>query len=73
MYSRKQIESIATTDKSVVVNKINQKYELVFKKQGRLFCTVYLPAYRYPLIEQILKHFLATGDVPHELRGVWVV
>ena len=33
---RQRIESISTANKTVIVNKINTSYEVVFRKQNRL-------------------------------------
>ena len=67
--TKEQIQSISTDNKTVIVNKINQKYELIFRKQNRLMCTIWL--HHYQQIDPIITKFLATGEV--DADGVWMV
>ena len=66
---KEQIQSIHTDNKTVIVNKINKKYELTFRKQNRLMCTIWL--HHYQQIDPIITKFLATGEV--DPVGVWMV
>ena len=71
---KEQIQSIHTDNKTVIVNKINSKYELakyelIFRKQNRLMCTIWL--HHYQQIDPIITKFLATGEVDPD--GVWMV
>lgn len=66
---KERIESISTDNKTVIVNKINKKYELTFRKQNRLMCTIWL--HDYQQIDPIITKFLATGEV--DADGVWMV
>lgn len=66
---KEQIQSIHTDNKTVIVNKINQKYELIFRKQNRLMCTIWL--HHYQQIDPIITKFLSTGEV--DADGVWMV
>ena len=66
---KQHIESISTDNKTVIVNKINKKYELTFRKQNRLMCTIWL--HHYQQIDPIITKFLATGEV--DPVGVWMV
>lgn len=67
--NRQRIESISTDNKTVIINKINKKYELIFRKQNRLMCTIWL--HHYQQIDPIITKFLATGEV--DADGVWMV
>ena len=66
---KERIQSIHTDNKTVIVNKINNKYELTFRKQNRLMCTIWL--HHYQQIDPIITKFLATGEV--DADGVWMV
>lgn len=66
---KERIESISTDNKTVIVNKINEKYELTFRIQNRLICTIWL--HHYQQIDPIITKFLATGEV--DADGVWMV
>ena len=66
---KQHIESISTDNKTVIVNKINKKYELTFRKHNRLMCTIWL--HHYQQIDPIITKFLATGEV--DPVGVWMV
>lgn len=68
-YQRNQILSIQTGEKSVVVNKVNNKYELIFKTKSRLMCVAWVS--NYQCIDSIIKHFLSTGEVSPD--GIWMV
>lgn len=66
---KERIQSFTTDNKTVIVNKINKKYELTFRKQNRLMCTIWL--HDYQQIYPIITKFLATGEV--DADGVWMV
>ena len=66
---KEQILSISTDNKTVIVKKINKKYELTFRKENRLMCTIWL--HYYHQIDPIITKFLATGEV--DAVGVWMV
>ena len=66
---KERIQSFTTDNKTVIVNKINKKYELTFRKQNRLMCTIWL--HDYQQIYPIITKFLATGEV--DAGGVWMV
>ena len=66
---KERIQSFTTDNKTVIVNKINKKYELTFRKQNRLMCTIWL--HDYQQIYPIITKFLSTGEV--DADGVWMV
>ena len=68
MYTRNQILQIQTADKKVTVNKVNNKYERIFKS-GRQVLTAWVA--HYERINPLVEKFLATGEV--NAAGVWVV
>ena len=67
--NRQQIQSIHTGNKTIVVNRVNQSYEIVFKIRNRLYATVWVKCQHE--IDRLIVQFLATGEVDHV--GVWVV
>lgn len=68
---RQHIESISTANKTVIVNKINNAFEVVFRKQNRLYCTVHLNIFQQSLIDGLIKQFLKNGEVPNNVG--WMV
>ena len=66
---KERIQSFTTDNKTVIVKRINKKYELTFRKQNRLMCTIWL--HDYQQIYPIITKFLATGEV--DADGVWMV
>lgn len=71
MMIRQHIESLSTANKTVIVNKINNSYEVVFRKQNRLYCVVHLNTFQQSLIDGLIKQFLKNGDVPNNVG--WMV
>ena len=69
--NRQRIESISTANKTVIVNKINNVYEVVFRKQNRPYCTVHLNSCHESLIDGLIKQFLKNGEVPNNVG--WMV
>lgn len=69
--NRQRIESISTANKTVIVNKINNSYELVFRKENRLYCTVHLNSHQQSLIDGMIEQFLENGEVPNNVG--WMV
>lgn len=69
--NRQRIESISTCNKTVIVNKINTSYEVVFRKQNRLYCTVHFNSHHQSLIDGLIKQFLKNGEVPNNVG--WMV
>lgn len=68
---RQHIESVSTANKTVIVNKINNSYEVVFRKQNRPYCTVHLHSFQQSLIDGLIKQFLKNGEVPNNVG--WMV
>lgn len=66
---KERIQSFTSDNKTVIVKRINKKYELTFRKQSRLMCTIWL--HHYQQIDPIITKFLATGEV--DADGVWMV
>ena len=66
---KERIQSFTTDNKTVIVKRINKKYELTFLKQNRLMCTIWL--HHYQQIDPIITKFLSTGEV--DAVGVWMV
>ncbi len=66
---KERIQSFTTDNKTVIVKRINKKYELTFRKENRLMCTIWL--HDYQQIYPIITKFLATGEV--DADGVWMV
>ena len=66
---KERIQSFTTDSKTVIVKRINKKYELTFRKQNRLMCTIWL--HDYQQIYPIITKFLSTGEV--DADGVWMV
>ena len=64
-----RIQSFTTDNKTVIVKRINKKYELTFRKANRLMCTIWL--HNYHQIYPIITKFLSTGEV--DADGVWMV
>ena len=64
-----RIQSYTTDNKTVIVKRINKKYELTFRKENRLMCTIWL--HDYHKIYPIITKFLSTGEV--DAGGVWMV
>ena len=66
---KERIQSFNADNKTVIVKRINKKYELTFRKENRLMCTIWLNHYHqiYPIITK----FLSTGEV--DAVGVWMV
>ena len=60
---RQHIESISTANKTIILNKINNSFELVFRKQNRPYCTVHLNSCQQSLIDGLIKQFLKNGEV----------
>lgn len=69
--NRQRIESISTANKTVIVNKINNVYEVVFRKQNRPYCTVHFNSHQQSLIDGSIKQFLENGEVPNNVG--WMV
>ena len=61
--NRQHIQSISTANKTIIVNKINNSFELVFRKQNRLYCTVHLNSCQQSLIDGLIEQFLKNGEV----------
>ena len=82
---RQHIESISTADKSIVVNKVSftyqlkfvvsggafLNYELVFRKDNRVYATIYLHKTQQRLVHRLIEQFLKTGEVPNNVG--WMV
>ena len=66
---KERIQSFNTDNKTVIVKSINKKYELTFRKENRLMCTIWL--HDYHQIYPIIIKFLSTGEV--DAVGVWMV
>jgi preprotein translocase subunit SecA len=66
---KERIQSFTTDNKTVIVKIINKKYELTFRKENRLMCTIWL--HNYHQIYPIITKFLSTGEV--DAVGVWMV
>jgi hypothetical protein len=66
---KERIQSFTTDNKTVIVKRINKKYELTFRKENRLMCTIWL--HDYHQIYPIITKFLSTGEV--DAVGVWMV
>ena len=66
---KERIQSFTTDNKTVIVKIINKKYELTFRKENRLMCTIWL--HHYQQIDPIITKFLSTGEV--DAVGVWMV
>ena len=66
---KERIQSFTTDNKTVIVKSINKKYELTFRKENRLMCTIWL--HDYHQIYPIIIKFLSTGEV--DAVGVWMV
>ena len=69
--NRQRIESISTCNKTVIVNKINNSFEVVFRKQNRLYCTVHFNIHQQALIDGLIEQFLKNGEVPNNVG--WMV
>ena len=68
---RQHIESISTANKTIIVNKINNSFEVVFRKQNRPYCTIHLNICQQSLIDGLIKQFLKNGEVPNNVG--WMV